>query len=129
MNHSFSNYHVKETVSFIPMIHHSFSNDHVINHSFSNDHVKETVSFIPVIHHSFSNYHVINHSFSPQLRFSRPFRPILLLTRYRELRRILETLTDMLNQLLKLTGVICSFVLFFSWLGVVSWGNLSGLSF
>jgi len=57
------------------------------------------------------------------LRFSRPFRPVLLLTRYRELRRILETLTDMLNELLKLTCVIIAFVLFFAWLGVTLFGK------
>lgn len=57
------------------------------------------------------------------LRFSRPFRPVLLLTRYRELRRILETLTDMLNELLKLTFVILCFVLFFAWLGVTFFGK------
>ncbi|KAL5256032.1 hypothetical protein ACHWQZ_G011296 [Mnemiopsis leidyi] len=57
------------------------------------------------------------------LRFSRPFRPVLLLTRYRELRRILETLTDMLNELIKLTFVIICFVLFFAWLGVTFFGK------
>ena len=65
-------------------------------------------------------WHTPDNSFLPQLRFSRPFRPVLLLTRYRELRRILETLTDMLNELIKLTFVIICFVLFFAWLGVVS---------
>ena len=55
-----------------------------------------------------------------QLRFSRPFRPVLLLTRYRELRRILETLTDMTANLVKLTAVIIIFVALFAWIGVVS---------
>jgi hypothetical protein len=73
-----------------------------------------------LIENEFSNISTQGNSNFPQLRFSRPFRPVLLLTRYRELRRILETLTDMMNELLKLTCVIIAFVLFFAWLGVVS---------
>jgi len=58
------------------------------------------------------------------LRFSRPFRPILLLTRYRELRRILETLTDMLQKLLQLTFVILIFVWIFAWMAVTLFGRV-----
>ncbi|KAL5256035.1 hypothetical protein ACHWQZ_G011297 [Mnemiopsis leidyi] len=52
------------------------------------------------------------------LRFSRPFRPILLLTRYRELRRILETLLSMKKDLIRQIATIIVYIVIFAWVGV-----------
>ena len=54
-----------------------------------------------------------------QIRFSRPFRPILLLTRYRELRRILETLLSMKKDLIQQIFIIIVYIVLFAWAGVV----------
>lgn len=57
------------------------------------------------------------------IRFSRPFRMLLLL-RQRDLRRIFETITEMIQQLIKILTTIMFFVLIFAGLGVTLYGKL-----